>query len=392
MRLSSPRLSPRARRGLTLLHRVVSLVLGLHVALLCLTGSILVYGEDIDTFLNPGWRATKSSSPVVPIEEAIATYYKNRPGVAIDRVYAPQGALETYRVRTYPVSQQREGFIDPHTGAFLGERFRDSFFIRQLGHFHISLLKVKYGRNLNGLTAAFGLWIILSGMLLWWPGTWGQLRNRLTVAWKSSVRKRVTSLHNAVGAWSSLILVFALSSGFLWAFEDLTNSALTAIGGAPRFEERPKVKPTGKPYMSDAQILAMAETRSPGTHLVKYLLPSDKNKIAEVHREWADNDTYGNKYVLYVDAETGQIVAEHDTRGGSFGTWISKWIRPFHRGLWGGNISRFLYFLAGLAPMVLFVTGIWKVVLRRRGQAELEERRTLTPVLDQEEERELALV
>lgn len=391
MRRNSLRLSPKLRRVVTTLHRVASLVLGLHLALLCLTGSILIYGEDIDTLLHPAWRAAKPTGELVPPERVIQAYHAARPGIAIDRIYAPQGALETYRVRTYPVDEQREAFVDPHTGAFLGERFRDSFFIRQLGHFHISLLKVKFGRNINGVTAAFGLWILLSGVLLWLPGTWGQLRNRLTLSWNGSVRKRVTELHNTVGAWSSLILIFALGSGFLWAFEDFTNIALAAIGGSPRFEERPKVKPTGLPFVPDAQILSLAAARSPGTHLVKYLVPSDKNKIAEVHREWSDNDTYGNKYVLYVDAETGKIVAEHDTRGGSFGTWISKWIRPFHRGLWGGNISRFLYFLAGIAPTILFITGIWKVVLRRRSQTELEERRATTPE-EVEEARELTLV
>lgn len=380
------RLSPKARQSLAKIHRWVGIFVGLNAALLCLTGAILVYGEDIDTYLNPHLRSAVASGPMISPAAAIDVYKRARPGVAVDRIYAPAPPLETYRLRTGPKSEQLEAFVDPYKGVFLGERVREDVLVRKLANFHIALLGIPFGRTINGFTALAGLWLLTSGIFIWWPATKRQIKARISVKKNATPRRRAIDLHNVAGIYTAPILIAVFFTGFIWSFEELGDSMFGLIGSRPRFTPPPKAAPTGAPYLSNEAILALSEKQAPTSHLVKFMTPTSKNKIAEVHREWADGDRYGNKLLTFVDAETGKVIAQDDSRADNPMTSFYRLLRPFHRGLWAGNVSRALWAVAALAPITLLITGLLKLRHRRRANRELALRRAVVQVLDVPEE------
>ena len=388
------RLKPRARSLIVLFHRWAGICIGIHIGLLCLTGSILIYGEDIDTLLNPSLRTTQGTgTPISPVE-AIRRYRQAKPGVAVERIYPPQGALGTYRLRTGPKKAQLESFVDPYTGTFLGERVQNDTLLRKLSSFHISLLGAPFGRSINGFSAMLGVWIFLTGLRLWWPSTREQLRARLTFKRNASRRRRTMDAHNVVGTYALAIVVASMTTGFMWAFEDVTDGMFGLIGGKPRSKPPSAVAPTGKKLLTDTQLLDISRSLAPDSHVVKYIAPTGKTRIAEVHREWSDGDKFGNKLLAYIDAETGAVVDRDDSRTDNFGTSLSRFVRPFHRGLWGGNFSRALYAVAGFAPIFLVVTGFMKLRQRRQASRDLALRRSLEEPQEEEtaeEKKELVM-
>lgn len=80
---------------------------------------------------------------------------------------------------------------------------------------HDNLLAGRSGRTVNGIGAVAALLVALTGLVIWWPGIrrWRRsLALRRTVGW----RRFVWDLHSAMGFWSfAFIFVFALSGIYL---------------------------------------------------------------------------------------------------------------------------------------------------------------------------------
>lgn len=348
-------------------HRWMGVLIGLHLALLCLAGSILIFGEDIDALVNPAVRVARGTGHPISVEAALNAYRTARPGVAIDRIYPPLSPTATYKLRVGEKKALREAFVDPYTGAYLGERVRDDALLKKLADFHISLLMPEVGRNINGFTAILGLWVIFSGLFVWWPRLRTQWRERLAWGRNAKGSKRLTKIHHLAGAYGFPVLLVALSTGVLWAFEDQAQATWQAAGLSPVFEKPKSLAATGAPLVSETEILAVTEAMAPGTHVVKFMLPTKKNRIAEVHREWPEGDGFGRRLLAFVDGETGKVVAAEDSRQDNAVKTAEGLTRPLHRGLWAGLFSRVLYGIVGLFPLVLWVTGVAKLI-RRRGK------------------------
>lgn len=346
-------------------HRWFGIVIGLHMALLCLAGSILIFGEDIDGWLNPEVRVTRGTGARIPVQSALEAYRTARPGVVIDRIYPPLTPTGTYKLRVGDKKRLKEAFVDPYSGAFLGERVRDDALLKKLADFHISLLLPKVGRNINGFTAIAGLWLIFSGLFVWWPRMRSQWRERMSLGRRAKGTKRLAKIHHLAGAYGFPVLAITMLTGVMWAFEDQSQATWRAAGSAPVFE-KPKAKASsGAPMVSESRILAASEALAPGTHVVKFMLPTAKNRLAEIHREWEEGDGFGRRILVFVDAETAKVVAAEDSRRDNGLKNAEGLTRPLHRGLWAGIFSRVLYGIVGIFPLVLWVTGVAKFLGRR---------------------------
>jgi uncharacterized iron-regulated membrane protein len=379
MRPSRPRLSPAARRILVLVHRWFGVVLGFNLAALCLTGAILLYEEDIDARLNPALMSPLAQGTPIGIGDALAVYRAAHPNVAIDRIYFPNGPVGSYRLRVGPKDAQLEAFVDPYRAVLLGERVREDGLLRKLELFHTTLLWPKIGRWVNGFVAFGALWMVAAGLLLWWPTAKGQLKARLSVKRKASAQRRNLDLHNVIGVYSLPVLALILLTGATWAFDDFTEPLARRTGTAPVVEPPKAKRPSGGFLLDTEKLLQISTLEAPGSHVVKYMLPTTKNRIVEVHREWSDGERFGNRANVWIDAENGKVVAVNSSRRdkGYESAW--RWIRPLHEGLWGADFSRLAYALAGLAPACLIITGLTAFFFRKRARKRLSTKRRLSP-------------
>lgn len=97
------------------------------------------------------------------------------------------------------------------------------WWVSELIDLHDNLLAGSIGRKVNGVGAAAIVLTVGTGLVIWWPGRrrWRRsLTLRRSVGWK----RLVWDLHSAIGFWASaFVLVFALSGLYL-CFPDVFHA------------------------------------------------------------------------------------------------------------------------------------------------------------------------
>jgi uncharacterized iron-regulated membrane protein len=81
--------------------------------------------------------------------------------------------------------------------------------------------------------------------------------------------------------------------------------------------------------------------------------------------------------LVWIDAYSGQVLAEQDARRHSRVDTVMAWVHPLHNGEAFGLAGRITAVLAGLVLPLLWVTGLMRWRDRRRGSAAAAVRRTL---------------
>ena len=189
------------RRLMFQIHMWVGLVLGLLLALLGLSGSILVYDDAIAKILAPMPHASTQGAelPLDKIVEAargaagqgaMQVALAREPGDAVSvRVTRPRAGEEAGRGERRPMEGQRPGaqgrppgqqsatqvFIDPVSGAVLGSRKAQLPPILAFSHqLHGNFLMGREGRQFVGWLGVAMLALGVTGLVLWWPkrGQW----------------------------------------------------------------------------------------------------------------------------------------------------------------------------------------------------------------------------
>jgi uncharacterized iron-regulated membrane protein len=204
------------RRALFQAHLWTGLVLGLYVFMISVTGSVLVYRNELFRAATPEPRISTASGPQLTdrqLKAAVARLYPDYVIVNLGRPLNPDQAVD---VRLRRGTEIRHRLIDPKTGSDLGDSV--SMGIRMVSgllDLHDNLFAGPAGRKVNGAGALALLVLAVSGMVVWWPGvkTW---RRSVTVPRGVGWKRLNWHLHSMIGFWSlAFVLAFGLSGIYL---------------------------------------------------------------------------------------------------------------------------------------------------------------------------------
>jgi uncharacterized iron-regulated membrane protein len=204
------------RRALFQVHLWIGVGLGVYIVLMSVTGSALVFRRELTRSLareprvamGPGARMSEDG-----LKQAVARAY---PGYEVRRVSFRRNADQAAEVWLEHGANKLQRLFNPYTGADLGDSIRRSFrFVLWLVDLHDNLLQGKTGRALNAAGGILAMMLVLSGAVIWWPGSeaW---RRSLSFRWKSNPKGFNWTLHSALGFWTfALSLMWALSGVYL---------------------------------------------------------------------------------------------------------------------------------------------------------------------------------
>lgn len=198
---------------------------GLYVApflfMLALSGLIMVYGNSIETFLGKKYFVAPGGQPTSITEQA---------KVAVDSV--PGGKLTLFvnpatgdRANVFVVAdangKEQVVAVDPHGPKVLGSVVKDDTWFYWADRLHGSLF---IGAKSNGLgdrlieiAAGLGILLILTGLYMWWPTDVRGWAAALVPNLGASGRGFWRELHQSVGFYLSIVLLFFFVSGLSWA-------------------------------------------------------------------------------------------------------------------------------------------------------------------------------
>jgi uncharacterized iron-regulated membrane protein len=203
------------RRAAFQIHLWIGLAIGLYIVMLSITGSALVYRNELDRYLATPRPEFDPDAPRLTTEQLRAAAEKAYPGYTITSV----GEQISRRNPTISVTAERgtekkDRLFDPYTGADLGDSVtRGELFVLWVVRLHDELLLGRPGMWWNGLGSLIFTLLVLTGAVVWWPGV-TRWKRSLVVKARGGWRRFNWDLHSALGFWLLLFMLMWGVSGF----------------------------------------------------------------------------------------------------------------------------------------------------------------------------------
>jgi uncharacterized iron-regulated membrane protein len=375
----------KARRKLWLqVHLWLGLALGFFLALIGLTGSVLVFWHEIDEALNPKlYQSPSSPGTAKSLDEIIAAAREAAPpGWDSLSIQVPAATTGNYVFGFYypnssPPPEQAQSFsigIDPytaqvtekrtfyHAGNPLKHSFAGFFF-----KLHYALFLGDTGGTLVGILGVLFLISALSGLILWWPLT-GNWRRVLTIKRRASLERFNHDLHQTTGFYSVIVLLALLVSGIYF---NLPNQFRWLVECFSPLTPEPVAKPATTGSVSlDSALRQIRQSYPGGTAQYFSLGAAEQSPFTACFQDVPELKPYVvAERCLVIDRTDGKLLQIKDAAHGSGGDLFMQWQWPLHSGQAFGWTGRILVFITGLICPLLFVTGLIRWLQKRRAGA-----------------------
>ena len=357
------------------LHLYLALSVGALFALIGLTGSLSVYGENLDRLFNPRLviRPAGQSLSLDTLMAAVrARHPDNRGAWTLELPRAPDQPLTAWYEK--PIESVGQFYaplmvaVNPYTGEILASRLWGDTLRTWLRDWHTRLNLGRWGSPIVGMLGLCLMVSAVSGLYLWWPGIAG-LRARWGLRTDAGLQRFSLDLHRWLGLLVFPLLLLQALTGFNLSFPSV-GEALVGTQDMGHGDNGPEIRSTGLPSanrpvsLDEAVLLARGPfPRSPvrllttpadaqGTYRVAFqqpMEPSDRHPMT----------------VVWVDQYSGQIREVRNAARFSSGERLLTTLWPLHTGGLVGSIGKLLWFLTGLALPVLYVTGLIRWLIGR---------------------------
>ena len=141
-------------------------------------------------------------------------------------------------------------YMNPYTGEVLNiksvSRTDSPDFFRFILNGHRALwLPYDIGRPIVGVAVLIFVFLLISGIVLWWPTKWiKSIRDKsFKIKWSATFKRLNYDLHNVLGFYSMIFLLFISVTGLVWSFNWWSKSLYwVTSGGKPLIESRESPK------------------------------------------------------------------------------------------------------------------------------------------------------
>jgi uncharacterized iron-regulated membrane protein len=338
-------------------HRWMGLIAGIVILVIAVTGCVLIFENDIDRAANASVMKVTPGAEKVPLQQVLQNVRAAYPSETVGGMSFPQHANHALLVSLKGTTLG----VDPYTGHVLGTIDRGKGFARWVHMLHTRFLAGRPGELIVGGFTVVTLLMAISGVYLWWP------RQIWTVkASARSWRRMNFDLHNVLGWYSAVLLVFMTVSGVMIAYEKELDPLVEKLnGGVPAAKPAPvasTVIPGAAPITLDEAYRA-AQAAVPGAFISNINVPAPGKAVYRMSVKFPEDRTPAGRSRVAIDQYSGATLDIVSTRTQPLGTKILNLKRSIHTGDVFGWPSQALAFLVSLALAGQVVTGIliwWK--------------------------------
>lgn len=361
------------RRFLFWLHLATGLTVGLVIAFLAITGSIMTFQAQIIA------RAERHSlilSPAQGLCVAPSTLLKN----AADFQHAAPTSLTLFSDVHQPaeVAFGAAGVVlmNSCSGQIIGpaaNKLRNFFQATRDLHRWVALNGVRHEtlRHIKNAAVLAFLFLIFSGLVIWFPRkfTWQHLRPAVFFRGQLKGRAREWNWHNVFGFWMALPLAAIALSGLIMAYP-WANALLYRAAGSTPPPERTELEPRrSKPLGADqfpALDLAIQKAAAQDNNWksLSMRLPAAKDPNVTFAVDAGDGSRPQLRGQLVIARKDGRVVRWEPFSANPRGRQWRLYARFLHTGEMFGIVGRFIALLAMLSALMLVWTG-FSLALRR---------------------------
>lgn len=337
-------------KTLSILHRWSGGIVGLLLALLGLTGTILVWEGEWIGVNGADDAVVERVDRIAAIGERAAADGAIRVTFASDEIglhhVARQGGAGEY------VNQDGEV-----AARWSSQWERPELWIFD---FHHHLFAGETGELITGIAGIFGLAFVISGSILWW-------RSRRAFEWRLWPRNLqpgpIVRHHRDIGMLTSPLLLITFLTGIGMLFPSATRVALAPLGTV----ETATNPPTVEPFDGAAPVAAMlmqAKARFPQAELRRLSVPSKPGGAWSIRLRQPFEWTPNGRTTLFFNGR-GQLLRIDDPAKAGGAAAVNETFYPVHTGKVGGITWKLAMTLSGVALTLLGSLAVWSFWIRR---------------------------
>lgn len=374
--------SQRTLNRLFTLHSWAGIVTGLLMFIVCFSGAVVVFKNEIDLWANPSLAQLPRSDKPASLDVVLTALQARYPGGTVETIALPDAINPSYfafvRERGAPANTRTKVAVRSDTGAVVGPV--DSQLGQYLRSLHVFLF---FGpRWIVGFLGVAMLVLIATGIVIHRK----ILAELFTQRWGRSFRVVMSDLHKSAGIWGLgfhiLIAATGAWMGLAPLFEQGTKylTTSTATTSTEAAAAKPARKATGDaaapvPMQSLDALYATAQQAVPGLEGRYVSLRRWGTSTAEAGFTGNLSDHLASTARVDIHGATGVPKKVHDPRTAGFWSLVNGLMEPLHFGDFGGLALKWLYFFLGMTPAFLSISGtlIWldaRQQRRREAQAE----------------------
>ena len=238
---------------------------GFVIIITCLTGAILVFETELQHVFFKHRYYVLEKGHVLTADSLINNVTIKMPGVKVSgiKIYAdknrtavvtllqPTKSKEKLIVPIEKNSKQKESegnrltaFVNPYNGEVIEIYNRKKSFFYFVMDLHQWMLGGETGKMIVGICTLIFLFILITGIILWWPKNKQILKQRLKIKGDAGFKRLNHDYHIVLGFYSSIFLFVFAFTALAWSFEwfnkgiyTLTNSSKERLK-APKNQEK----------------------------------------------------------------------------------------------------------------------------------------------------------
>jgi uncharacterized iron-regulated membrane protein len=387
----------KLRSVLFWMHLACGVVAGVVIFIMSVTGALLTYQRQMTAWadMRGYWREPSEGVKRLPADELLAKVTRAQPDLAPTTIVIRSAPGAPASLAAGP---GRQVFVNPYSGAVLGEGngqgMRDFFRTLVEWHRYVAMAgdSRATGRAITGASNLMFLFIVLSGLFLWWPRTWtsATLRNILWFRGGLSSKARDFNWHNTIGFWSAIPLAIVVAGGVVISYPWATALVYQAYGeqppapgggaaargggpggraggpgernGGPGADQRENAEiPANVPLET---LLAKAEGQMPDWKTISVALPSGNAPRVVLTLDAGDGGQPHKRATLMLNRRTGAVERWEPYSSQSAGRRARTWLRFAHTGEVYGLAGQTVAGLVTAGGAVLVFTGL-ALALRR---------------------------
>jgi len=353
------------KKNIGLLHLWLGLGSGLIVFIAALTGSILVFEKEIDKAINPDYyNVAAIGKTKKTIDYCVDILQKEHSIKKITRIYTFNDPSRTIQILGKDSDKKAQFFsIDPYTGKILAQTPQESRFFVVVLSIHRQLLLGETGEIIMGTSCLIFAFMLISGMILWWPKKIKNLKQRLKVKWSGSFKRVNWDFHSTFGFYSFLVLLIISLTGLSFAFTWFQNGVYFLTEGttkkpSAKVENPTKIDPKLNNTAFYQNIYNKADSIFPYTGNIQIRMPVDTINSILVLKEYSEITIPNQSSAAYFDKYTTEQIEARPYDKFSTGDKIRRLNYPIHTGSIYGLPTKIIAFLVCLFAATLPITGL----------------------------------
>lgn len=350
------------------LHLWLGLGSGLVVFIVALTGSLLVFEEELEPIIHAQFHLIKPpvNGQLLPLDQLVKTATGQFPGKKVNRIEVEPHPERTVIIRLKQSNNPKDLLsiaMNPYTGQVVATRQEQKSFFPVVLQLHRYLCLGETGKIITGISCSMFLIIMFTGLILWWPNRKNK-QQRFTIRWGASSKRLTWDLHAIFGFYVLPFVFLIASTGLIWSYKWVNNLLFYAFDGKPQTKREAPVNPvSATPLQTDIYQRIYAKTNEllPYTGPITIAL-AEKDSLSITSSKKNHDATISNIVdFLYFDNKTGDLIKKRLYTDETRGFKARRMIFPIHTGSLLGWPTKIIALFVALIAASLPITGflIW---------------------------------